>query len=52
MIPTTLDALSDIEWNPSAITLELLTINPITILDIATKKLANKRVSKMFLTFL
>ncbi len=51
IIPTIFEALSEIEWKPSAITLELLITKPTTILDIATNKLANKSSSNIFFTF-
>ena len=52
MIPTIFEALSEIEWNPSAITLELLIAKPTMILEIATNKLANKRIARIFFTFI
>jgi len=52
IIPTIFDALSEIEWKPSAVTLELLITNPTTILEIATNKFAPKRMINIYLTFL
>ena len=49
--PTILEEPSESEWNPSAVMLALLIIEPIIIFNAATTKLASKIINRTYLYF-